>query len=217
VAFWLTESAGKYGTLKIIILTSALYTIRLPRRRDRVITFIKSAVALSIFLTVFAMVNEYVTKPSLRLSRPSHNFIINKANIPNQLDSIYRLSVKTRQDYFENLLKQNKTFFEEIDPRVLEHWIDEAGYSFPSGHSFNAFLLATVMAFSLYHVQNKFIRSLYFLPYLWALSVAISRVAIGAHTALDVCAGAALGLIVSHVFIYFDTTRRLIIYKRHIA
>ncbi len=161
--------------------------------------------------------NEYVTKPSLRLSRPSHNFIIKKANIPNQLDSIYRLTVVQRQAYFENLLKINEVSFQEIDPRVLAHWIDEAGYSFPSGHSFNAFLLASIMAFSLYHVQNKFIRRLYFVPYFWAAAVAISRVAIGAHSPLDVSAGAALGILVSHLFIYFDATRRLIIYKKHIA
>ena len=163
------------------------------------------------------MMNEYVTKPSLRLSRPSHNFIIKKANIPNQLDSIYRLTVAQRQTYFEDLLKMNAISFQEIDPRVLAHWIDEAGYSFPSGHSFNAFLLASIIAFSLYHVQNKFIRRLYFVPYLWAVAVAISRVAIGAHSPLDVSAGAALGILVSHLFIYFDTTRRLIIYKKHIA
>lgn len=58
---------------------------------------------------------------------------------------------------------------------------------------------------------------LYFLPLVWALIVALSRVAVGAHSPLDVSVGAAVGLIISHLLLNIRLTRDLIIPKRDIA
>jgi phosphatidylglycerophosphatase B len=49
---------------------------------------------------------------------------------------------------------------------------------------------------------------------LWAFIVALSRVAIGVHNPLDVVVGAFAGFAISAVFIYFDTTRKLLIHKK---
>jgi len=98
--------------------------------------------------------------------------------------------------------------FKQIDPGILNHWIDEAGFSFPSGHTFNAFLFAMILAYAIYFNRSKpQWRHLFFIPFLWALGVAVSRVALGAHTALDVTAGAGLGIITGTVFLYIDKTR----------
>jgi len=40
--------------------------------------------------------------------------------------------------------------------------------------------------------------------------VAVSRVAIGAHSALDVSFGAALGLLIGQLFLYIDYSRAII-------
>jgi phosphatidylglycerophosphatase B len=214
VAFWLTESAGKYGTFTIIIAVGIFYAWPQHRWLNKVWVFTRSVITLVLFLTFFAWINEYVTKPYLKSSRPSHTYIIKNANATAKLDSLYLLKVEQRQLFFKNLLDRDSIHFKNIDSRVLTHWVDEAGYSFPSGHSFNAFLLAGIVAFSFYQVRNNKLRILYFLPYVWALAVAVSRVAIGAHTALDVSAGAALGILVSHMLIWLNPTQRLIIYKR---
>ncbi|MEZ5045368.1 MAG: phosphatase PAP2 family protein [Chitinophagaceae bacterium] len=65
---------------------------------------------------------------------------------------------------------------------------DDMNYSFPSGHSSNAFCLATSM--SLYSKQWKIA-----IPaYIWAGAVGYSRMHLGAHYPSDVLGGAILGV-----------------------
>lgn len=214
VGFILTESAGKYGTAAIIIITSFCYTIRVESKRMKLHTFIKSFVAVSLFIGALAFVNEYLTKPLSKEVRPSHYYITKKLGVSHQLDSVYLLTKTQRKHYFDQLIQNNETYFSNIDIKVLHHWIEEAGYSFPSGHSFNAYLLATIMAFSIFNATNKKWNRYFWIPFLWAFIVALSRVAIGVHNPLDVVVGALAGFAISAVFIYFDTTRKLLIHKK---
>lgn len=214
-AYWLTESAGKYGTLFIIAITSFLYTIRLQTKREKINTFFKSTIALLLILSVFAYINEHATKKILKYPRPSHTYVISQAGQTVNLDSMYELEKEQRQKFLQNMINATPALQINIDKKVLEHWVDEAGYSFPSGHSFNAFLLACILAFSIYHTRDhQRFRKFYFVPFVWALMVGISRVAIGAHTALDVSCGAALGILVALSLLYFDTTRKIVVHKK---
>ena len=214
VGFILTESAGKYGTAAIIIITSFCYTIRVESKRMKLHTFIKSFVAVSLFIGALAFVNEYLTKPLSKEVRPSHYYITKKLGVSHQLDSVYLLTKTQRKHYFDQLIQNNETYYSNIDIKVLHHWIEEAGYSFPSRHSFNAYLLATIMAFSIFNATNKKWNRYFWIPFLWAFIVALSRVAIGVHNPLDVVVGALAGFAISAVFIYFDTTRKLLIHKK---
>ncbi len=215
LAYWFTESAGKYGTVGIIIFTSYFYTVSLERKRDKLYTFLISFVALSAFLAVFAYGNEHGTKKLIKLPRPSHLYMVEQTGQQVLLDSLYNLSKDERQIAFKQLIQNNLQTFSKIDARVLDHWVEESGFSFPSGHSFNAFLLASVLAFSIRHIRSKPRLNKYFMiPFLWAAAVAVSRVAIGAHSALDVSVGGLMGLVTGLTFLYFDTTRKLIIHKK---
>lgn len=213
--WWFTQSAGKTGTLVIVLFTSFCYTIRFTRYREKLWTFTKSVAALLIFIGGLAFVNEHLTKPLLKEPRPSHLFMLGQTLQLSALDSLYNLSKEQRVVYFKTLTDNSADAFSGIDSRILLHWVEEAGYSFPSGHTFNAFLLATIMSFSLYHASNKRLHAYFIWPYIWAVGVGISRVALGAHTPLDVLAGGGLGLLIATVFIYFDTTRKLIIHKKY--
>jgi phosphatidylglycerophosphatase B len=212
-AYWITESAGKYGTMFLIICAGYFYSIRYSTFREKLIAFLRSIASLVIFLAVFAFMNECLIKPVAGAVRPSHRFLLTETNSISLLDSVYRLSKDDRRLFFARLVEEHHDRFLNIDPRVLQHWITEAGFSFPSGHSFNAFMLATIFAFSLRKASKEKYHKYYALPFVWAFLVALSRVMIGAHTPLDVTFGATIGLSIALTFLYFDTTRRWIIHK----
>ena len=168
----------------------------------------KSVLSLILFFGTLAFINERYTKPILKSQRPSHLYMLKQTGLSNSIDSLYTLNKKDREQFFADLIKNNPMQFEAIDPKIQEHWVEEAGFSFPSGHSFNAFLFAMILSYAI-HV-NQFRpgwRKLFFVPFVWAFLVAVSRVALGAHSAKDVCAGAALGIVVGTLFLYMDITR----------
>ena len=215
MAYWLTQSAGKIGTFLIVVITSTLYAVNEASTKEKAKIFLKSFLALAILLSTFASLNEHLVKPAIRLARPSHTFIINQTHSHASLDSLYGLEEGKRKAFFQELIASDTLNFKRIDLRILNHWVEEAGYSFPSGHSFNAFLLASILAFGIYRVGQGKVKYLYFLPLVWACLVALSRVAVGSHSAMDVTVGAGMGLLVSHVLLSIAVTRNLIIPKKH--
>lgn len=80
-----------------------------------------------------------------------------------------------------------------VEARVLSAG---GSFSFPSGHSGNSFLSATILG-------RKFKRAF---PYLYALAslVAYSRVYLGAHWPLDVLVGGCFGVMVAALTLKFE-------------
>jgi len=210
IAFWATESAGKTGTIVLLFISCIFYTIRVESKRKKIKNFFASFIVLGVLLSSIAYLNEHVTKELVGIPRPSHLFIIKNTLPKIRIDSIYKINESERKTLLQELIKSDSMAYQYIDIRVQDHWVEEAGYSFPSGHSFNAFLLSTILGFSLSHSRIKWVRSLFFVPFAWAILVAVSRVAIGAHSSLDVSFGASLGLIIGQIFLYFDYTRGFI-------
>lgn len=214
LAYAFTESAGKYGTLLIIAVSSYLYTRHIDDKRQRLFSTFRSLAALLLVLAAFAWFNEHVTKEYMRYPRPSHQYMLQQGPSLLQLDSLYQLSEPLRKQLLQQIIVQHPLSFQHIDERVLAHWVQESGFSFPSGHSFNAFLLAVILAFSLQHTRKPVYHRWYWLPLAWACMVALSRVAIGAHSALDVSAGAAAGGLAGLLLIYVDAIRSRVVYKK---
>jgi phosphatidylglycerophosphatase B len=137
--------------------------------------------------------------------------MLSKTGLQNSIDSLYALDKPARRDFFAHLIRSNPGSFLQIDEDIQEHWIEEAGFSFPSGHSFNAFLFAMILAYAIkYNRSYPHLRILFFIPFLWAFLVAVSRVAVGAHSALDVSAGALLGICIGFVFFIYRTHTALV-------
>jgi hypothetical protein len=121
--------------------------------------------------------------------------------------------------YYQNncyeIIQKNDSNFQDIHPLVKAHWIEESGFSFPSGHSFNSWMIAVVLSYSILQLRVKHqFRKYYWIPFLWAALVAISRVMLGAHSIVDIAAGSILGIVVASGFLYFDKTRPIIFQKR---
>jgi len=208
IAFGFTGSGGPIGFLILLLVTGLFYASSAPTRKDKMSVFFKSLISLVVFFGILAFINERYTKHILKAQRPSHVYMLNNTGLTRTIDSLYQLNKNERQKYFENLLKTHPLKFKHIDVEIQDHWIEEAGFSFPSGHTFNAFLFAMILAYAIYFNRSKpHLRNLFFIPFLWAVLVGISRVAMGAHTAFDVSAGAALGIATGNLFLYMNLTR----------
>lgn len=210
IAYWATESAGKIGTPVILLLTCFFYAFRIESNRKKILVFFSSFLVIGCTLSGIAYLNEHFTKNMLAIERPSHLYIVTHHKPTFSLDTIYTFNEAGRRKILGELIASDTITYRDFDQRVLNHWVEEAGYSFPSGHSFNAFLLATILVFSMYHSRNRFARMFYIVPFCWAILVAVSRVAIGAHSALDVSFGALLGSLTGQLFLYIDFTRTII-------
>ena len=68
----------------------------------------------------------------------------------------------------------------------------ETGFSFPSGHSQNAFLFAVILGYLIQHLLPNGKRFVW-IPFLWASGICLSRVALGVHSPLDITVGALTG------------------------
>lgn len=208
MAYIFTTSGGPLGFFTLLVITAFFYASTAATGREKTAVFFKSVIALALFFGALAFVNENYTKRILKAQRPSHLYMLNKTGLTSVIDSLYELDKESRQKYFSKLLQNNPLKFQQIDTDIQHHWIEEAGFSFPSGHTFNAFLFAMILAYAIKHNRSRQkLQNLYVIPFVWALAVGVSRVAMGAHSAFDVTAGAALGLLTGFLFLYLDLTR----------
>jgi len=208
VAYSFTSSGGPIGFTILLVLTCLFYASSQPTNSSKVSTFLKAIISLTVFFALLAVLNERYTKHFLKLQRPSHRYMLDQAGRISKIDSLYLLDKETRKKYFETLTRENAPLFKSIDETIVSHWVEEAGYSFPSGHTFNAFLFSMIIAYAIRHTRSRPAwRNCFFIPFLWAILVAVSRVAVGAHTAVDVSVGAALGILVGTIFLKIDLTR----------
>lgn len=213
-AFMFTDSAGKTGTPLLILLIATCFILEEKSVKNKIYIFCKTLVVITCIVVLNAFLNEHVTKEALQIPRPAHLKLCNYCQPNLNPEVIYQEKEMERKKIVLNLIEKNKNQLTQIDPKVLHHWVEESGYSFPSGHSFNAFLIAIIISYSLYHSRKRWTRTLTFLPFLWAILVGLSRIALGAHSALDVSIGALGGIILGITLLSVQLTSNLIMHRK---
>ena len=88
--------------------------------------------------------------------------------------------------FLKNTLRRKRP--PDIVPNFMSVVIPSDKFSFPSGHTMAAFVLAGICTVELGHIATPL--------YLWALTVGSSRVILGVHFPSDILAGAAIGSII---------------------
>lgn len=209
--YYLSESGGVYGTTILVTLLCGVFAAMRQGWQKKLRSFVGSMSFFILVLGGIAYINEYGLKPYLRRPRPSHQFLLQS---PGQQDTTllpryYQNKVEQRRVFLKKFIQQNPDKVKAISPRVLNHWVQEAGYSFPSGHSQNVFLLATILVFWLWRILPAHKQYWVFVPITWAVLVCLSRVALGVHTETDVSLGAASGLIIAYIFSFTGLLNRL--------
>jgi phosphatidylglycerophosphatase B len=215
LAYAITSSGGVLYVVIITLVTAYIFAFRSHLNLNIIIKFIKQFGILFLMLAFFALLNEFVIKDMAKLARPSHRYVYKYAVHEIDLKQFYELNVVQRQVALKKMIDSSPYLKNNIDHKVLAHWIEEAGYSFPSGHSFNAFLLATVLSFSILRSRKLHINKYFFVPYIWATAIGISRVALGAHSPIDVTFGAAMGVFFASLLLYFETSRNFVLHRKH--
>jgi len=174
--------------LLMAILVASRYSGTGARIRKTVLFLLR----LTAVLAFLAFINEFVTKPFFAVHRP-YVLKLEKEGLL-FANTYYSLARSERADFMRKTLdeKKNSWIVQSLDPKIREHWIMMTGFSFPSGHSQNAFLFALILSFLVQHLLPNG-RRLVWIPFLWAIGICLSRVALGAHSPLDVTMGALTG------------------------
>lgn len=201
VAYLLSQSAGKYGALGIILIMLTLMVTRqglTNSERFREITIILIIVAF--FAGGGAAINEHIIKAHLKIPRPNILWLAGENGtgpLGRTAKDFYEVGNKsTRSVVLTNVLKLQNTKPLPMSSSIEAHWIEETGYSFPSGHSFSAMFFATFFLAMASTFLNTRRLDLFYLLLPWAVAVCYSRLVLRVHTPLDVTVGSLQGIVI---------------------
>lgn len=193
--FWyrITLTGGVCGGMVIIffILIYLFIHFRKNSEKMRSIYFLLGMITFIEILSAGATL--YCFKDIFQYPRPSQLYFVEKGFIENSGKEYFVMPPDEKRKYLREILAENSNKLENIYPPILNSWINDNGFSFPSGHAQTSFLLGTIIAFVIYKTYSK--KYYFLIPLIWAILVAVSRVVIGVHYPIDVSAGAFIGLI----------------------
>lgn len=188
--------SGSVRVLPFVTVAALILVVSRPgvELRRRFVEGLILLLCLLTFLGAMAWANEHAIKPAAAVARPNILALAEDGTLALEADDFYALGDK--QDRRLHLEAHLDALDEPLAPTVRAHWIEETGYSFPSGHSLAAMTFASFfLAIGLVWMTG-WRRALVFCFPAWALLVIYSRPLLRVHSPLDVSVGALEGLVV---------------------
>ncbi len=183
----LSLSASKYGLFWVALGFSLMLGASVRQ-------LLRVLLPVLLMIGAGAWINEHLVKPSVAQPRPDIMFLASAAAgpvLPEGASAFYDLPDKASRS--QRLEQVWGTAALQLPVLLQEHWTEETGYSFPSGHAFAATALAAWL--SLWVICRGRRRWLLPLFWGWMLAVCYSRIELGVHRPVDIGAGALEGLV----------------------
>jgi phosphatidylglycerophosphatase B len=203
LVYALTETGGARLVPVVLVLALGVFATdrrvaAVRRHREWVALF----VLMLLCLPATAVFVESVVKPAIAAPRPSHVLMADAGLIPD-LDAFYALDKNARR---ELLVSRRSGGARDaatlaVHPVILDHWVHEAGSTFPSAHALNAFLAAVLFLGAAVVLATPRRLGLAVVLLAWALGVSVSRVLLRVHRPVDVVVGAVIGAFVGLVLV----------------
>lgn len=203
LALWFSDS----GHFPFVVLVGLIFLLILISRqglsnRTRSYMMIYTVLISVALAGGGAWLNENIVKENFKYPRPNIEYLAGESgNGPlgmtalefYQGTDVEKRTKLQRSDILQQVLNQQPTPV-ILSTGVRDHWINETGYSFPSGHSFatmffSSFFLALGLSF-----LCGWRRYAFYLLLPWAVAVCYSRLVLRVHTPLDITVGGLEGL-----------------------
>ncbi len=205
---WLgiTHMGDAFFVLILVVMLSVFIALKIKGLRRRWLSGFSLGLFLIIALGAFALVNEHLIKEKIKVYRPSLQLLHQSLDF--DVDACYALEDKKERRqfvaFFLNSIPYKKVVYQqrEVQAPIVNLWQYETGYSFPSGHAVNAFLLAFISSYLMQVFFPDRYRLKTAMIYLLASAISLSRVLLGVHTPWDITFGALwgsfLGMLIVH-------------------
>lgn len=196
-----TETGGWQGGIfifLILIFYLVIHFKRSSKKYNDLVLFISLVFFTQVFITGFS---QFYAKDYFHKPRPNQLYLIEKGYMEKEGTVFFSMPSLERRKYLQEKIKQDDDSLNDIYPPILNNWINNSGFSFPSGHSQTSFFLGTIISFVIYKMARGKSKYLYVFPLIWAISVALSRVVIGIHYPIDVTVGAMIGMIAAFIIL----------------
>lgn len=202
--YWITFSGtAPYGVATVLLVLALAYR-RLPHS-----LFISLFLAISIS-QLMSLSLSHTLKSHFKEPRPNLVFLAEQAQFshtPLSLADFYQLDKNARSQAITNALADLKVTAPEItlDSRIHQHWENEIGYSFPSGHTIFA---ATLVLTASYYLLLAGCPIFPVVLLGWGLLMGLSRMLLGMHWPQDVLFSTCLAALISSFSVFLVSKLR---------
>lgn len=209
--FWnlITDTGGFIGGIVIFLFLMIILILHF-KMNARKYSDMNLFLMLVFLIFVFTMgFSQWYLKDCFKKPRPYQLFFIEKGLISNNGEQFFSMPRNQKSEYLQGLVKKNNESLSNVSLPVLNAWIYESGFSFPSGHAQTSFYYAVIFGFVFLNILPREKKYITFIPFIWAVLVSLSRIILGLHYPVDIAAGAFAGMLSGFVSISLPLTARV--------